>query len=667
MRLVHIFLLLIFIFGAGVGVRRYVFHLQQGSYPEKELPFTLESALEYRLTRILYETGSLPAHDSLVEAPEGINRRETYTVGAEYVYAALARALPESWSLTFRVRWISLLWFCVGLVAMACWVRQLSGSWIGGGAAGFLYAVGAAAVVRSTGQELSHENFALPLLLIHLACWAWSRRTAGWRSCLATALSAVFLAGAAATWDMIQFYLYLWMLGYAAASVRGGLYSDKPEFLRWLLHVSVLAAAGAWVPYMRAHDFLTSPLMWLAVAVALAGLPLCARIVGTRGKWIRLALLLLIPGVAWWWMGNGYEEAYGHFGELLAAKISFLNRKPADPALLTFSQRILWTPALNSATWRLTLALFPATLPLSLAAAFSLIHCPRACRKSEAIHLVFWFGTSLIAYVLFVRFHVFVAVFSSALIGCWLSASRRRGGLTRWMVMAVVCAGVALETTATLRHAGRWGRSGVEYLELDELLGWLAGGEADRRVVLANFGVSASVAAYAGCPIVLHPKFETKEARSRVEQYGECLFKGNEKTFRDWANQFGVEYYIHSRGEFSSQSPERQMRYFVNALNPPQDAAARFFEFEPDKLHWFHPVWKNRKYRVFRMVTERDEQRSLELGQQAYEWLCSGRLSQAEKCATEALKLFLDNEQAQQVLLHVASLKEQNVHFQPDE
>ncbi|MDD4736507.1 MAG: hypothetical protein PHP44_10445, partial [Kiritimatiellae bacterium] len=347
--------------------------------------------------------------------------------------------------------------------------------------------------------------------------------------------------------------------------------------------------------------------------------------------------------------------------------IHFLNRKPLDPALLTFSQRILWTPALNSATWRLTLALFPVTLPLSLAAAFSLIRCPGACRKSEAFQLVFWFGTSLIAYVLFVRFHVFAAVFSAALIGCWLGASRRFGALYRWMVMAVVCAGIALEATATLRHAGRWGRSGVEYLELDELLGWLGKGEADGRVVLANFGVSASVAAYAGCPIVLHPKFETEEARSRVEQYGECLFKGNEKTFRDWANQFGVEYYIHSRGEFSSQSPERQMRYFVNALNPPPDAAARLFEFEPAELRWFRPIWENRKYRVFRMVTEQDEQRSLQLGRQAYEWLCSGSLDRAEECATEALKLFLDNEQAQQVLLHAASLREQNVHFQSDE
>lgn len=646
-------------------MRRVVFAVQQHAYGSDEIPFTLESALEYRLTRILYETGSLPASDEKIEVPDGINRYETYTLGAEYVYAALSHILPHVWSLTGRVRWVALVWFCLGIIGMIYWVRNLSGSWSGGLAAGCLYAFSAAAVVRSTGQELSHENFALPLLLAHLACAARSELGVGWRVWVAAMMSAVFLAAAAATWDLIQFYLYLWMIGYAVRAIKGDLFADKSLFTRWMIHAIALWIAACFVPYLVVHSLVCSPLMMLSAAIALSGLMTFIGPGWFQGRWIRLGFFVLVLLVGCSMIG-GYSETYGHFGELLWAKIRFLNQKPENPLLLTFNQRILWTPALNSATWRLTFALFPATLLLSFAAVPGLIYRPGRCRKAETFRLVFWFLISLIAYVLFVRLHVYTAIFAAGLIGCWLGSAVWQRGIYRWLVGVLICAGIVAEARSMVRNAGGWGRSDVEYRALCELVDWLSK-KAAGNVVLANFGVSASVLAYADCPIVLHPKFETEKTRLRVAQYGACLFKGDEKAFRDWADRFGVDYYVYSKGEFSSICPERQMRYFVDALNPPPDAAARLFEYAPDKARWFRWVWGNRKYSVFDMVSSRDEQQSQVLGDQAYECLCSGRLQEAETYATEALKLFLYNEQAQQVLLHTASLREQNVNFQSDE
>jgi hypothetical protein len=162
---------------------------------------------------------------------------------------------------------------------------------------------------------------------------------------------------------------------------------------------------------------------------------------------------------------------------------------------------------------------------------------------------------------------------------------------------------------------------------------------------------------------VLHPKFEAEKIRQDVEQYGNMLFKASEKELRNWADRFGVEYYVYSMGEFASVHPERQMRYFVDALNPPPTASARMFEQKPDECRYFKPVWSNRKYRVFDMLTVEEELTGMELSAQAYESLCSGHLDVAQQLAEEALKLDIYNEQARQVIVHVTRLEEQGVQL----
>ncbi len=50
---------------------------------------------------------------------------------------------------------------------------------------------------------------------------------------------------------------------------------------------------------------------------------------------------------------------------------------------------------------------------------------------------------------------------------------------------------------------------------------------------------------------------------------GEQLFKGTEaEPFAIGRMTHGARYYVYAMGEFARESPELQMRYFVNALNP---------------------------------------------------------------------------------------------------
>lgn len=647
----------------GIGIRRHVVELQM---PDRgrPLPFTLESALQFRSIRALYTGQGLPAVDREIQIPGGVRTLAHDTVGAEYLVAALCHLFPAEITLTERVRWISVGWFCLGIPLMAAWVRRMTGSWEGGLFAAFFYAVSVAAVIRSTGHEISHENFALPLLLAHLALAAGPRAT-GRGGLLRMAGSALCLAAALATWDLVQFYVLLWGLAAVWRWLRAPHGAASPEAgAVWIRAGGVLAACVA-SPYLRAHATVLSPALaplWaLAAGMAVFGLS------GRRGRTAGFAafatclVLLLAAGSA------ASADAYGHFGSLLAAKIRFLNRKPADPALLTFDQRILWTPALHSANWTLFRFLFPYTGPLTAIA--TVVWFLRQ-RKEEAASIpnpeppLFCHWASIAVFFLFVRFCVFAALFAAAVLGVWAAWAVRRRGWKRWVSVVALATGGLAESGFVVHEAESLGSVPVLYPQLEEMGAWLKANVAPAPV-LANFQTSGFVLAYGRCPVVLHPKFESTEIRRRVRDYATHLFRGTERGLRDWAEGFGARYLVYSMGEFANQAPELTLRYMVDALEPPQDAPARGFEYGPGTMACFHLVWQNPKYRVFRIVASAEEETAGKLVAAARADFESGRLDDAERRAAMASKVNPCNREALEIVGRAASLRAQGFR-QPD-
>lgn len=651
---------LVALFAAGLGMRRAVLLAQFAAFG-RDLPFTLESALNFRRIEQVYADGRLTAVDRDIQYPDGVVVREADTVGSEYVQAALARLFPASVPLADRIRWIEASWFCLGIPLMALWLwwwkRSLWGSAV---AAGF-YAVALSSVMRSTGQEISHENFALPLLIGHFAFGALSsasgRRPAGWGAAL---VSSLLLAAALVTWDLVQFYVLVWSVALVARVVRGrdGAWDASKGVVPWV----VLVATGVVNPYLRAHGFLVSPAMLLSygalIAFAVKRAAASGRCRPAWGRPFALAGFALLPLMVIWLVPNPYGQSYGHFTDLLAAKVRFLNHKPWDPSRLTFDQRIMWVPALHSANWALTGMLFPVMLWLSLAAIPVLIR--RSSNHSDPClnQLLLLYVASLAAFVLFVRFHVYLAMASAGLLGGWAASAAARDGWKRWVVLGALVAGMTAEAVHVLRRPDQWGRTLVYYKEMGELVDWLRG-NAESRPVLANFGVSASILTYGKCPIVLHPKFESRAIRERVRAYGEALFKGTEKDLRDWADDHGARYYVYALGEFSDVAPGQQMRYFVNALNPPEDCPARMFEYAPETGTYFGYLWGNHKYRVFKIRTRADEALARRHAGEARAALERGDLDRAEERAVAALLLNPSDETAQDVVRHAGSLRDQ--------
>jgi hypothetical protein len=646
------------LFGLGLGVRRVVLDAQYVKLGV-DFPFTLESALHYRRVKMLHDTGSVPDHDPMVGAPEGVQVRSTYEFGSERIQSTLARMLPSSLSVGDRLRWIEAGWFCLGIPLLALWLWGWLGDWRAGLVGGALYAVSIAAVMRSTGHELSKENFALPLLLGHLALAARVAGRRGWSLHAWSAASAFVLGWSLWNWDLIQFYAGLWALYTAWQSLRRDWTRAPDVLVPWMWNAAALVVVGAASPYYRYHGFLLSLPLLLVYAVALrelAGRCLPARWQGRIRPW-QVAALGLLLGVGLSQLTR-YGAAYAHFGELVWAKLRFANVKPADPSLLTFEQRIMWVPALHSATWKLTLQLFPASLWLALMSAVAAVRVARRQTFPACPQLLFYFLASLVAFIFFVRFQVFLALFACALVGWWFARARRQGGLGFVLVAVLVGLGWMAEFARSVREPDRWGRGNVYYAEMVELTRWLREHVAP-DTVLANFGISGAIATYGKCAVVLHPKFEDPVIRDRVRTFGEHMFKGTELSLRDWAGEVGADYLVYGKGEFSERVPELQMRYFVDALKPDTNSPAWRFEFRPTGTKWFRHQWGNHKYSVYKILTQADEQAAIRHGRRAWAAWTARKLDEAESAAVEALQLNPDEPVAQEVLRQLGAQRRQ--------
>lgn len=195
------------------------------------------------------------------------------------------------------------------------------------------------------------------------------------------------------------------------------------------------------------------------------------------------------------------------------------------------------------------------------------------------------------------------------------------------------------------------------YRELEELNRWLRT-SIPGEPVLANFGVSGSILAYGGCPVVLHPKFEDPLIRHRVERYAELLFREDEDALRRWMDELGVRYLVYSMGKFYPHRVEYQMRYFVDAVDPWPGAPARYLERRPDGLSHFRLVWENRKYRVFRRLAEDDDVQAAAKAKEARRALERGALDEAERLALQALEFHAAEARALEVLRIAGALRD---------
>ena len=633
------------------------------------VPFTVESAMMYGYLRNFADGRAIAGVDPAL--PDMAHRRaaEQMSLNLEYVGGFLLRVkrffagrgergayedAPEESRLvrywfTAHIALAPALLFLLLLTLHLPWPLALGGA--------LLEVVSAAALGRYTGEDLLRGAFALPFLTAFLLCLVQTERSRRpvWRIALS---ASVFFAAAA--WDASQILIGAVALLEILRRLAGGAPSAKRRDL-WLLAHLALVLAALFLPYQRAHGAFFSPvLLWVLPGAWLLNWSDPAH---TRFR-KTLAILLLLGAAAWGILQIApFRDNYGHFGELLAAKIRFANQLPRDPARLTFDQRYLWTPELHSADWRLVRMLFPWALPLwaVLTAGVGAGRLIERVRHKHTMHFrrrfrfdARRFGVLTAgffpAFCLMARFRdmtaLFLALALPLTLALWMDGAAHRGAFRRWrywLGAALLFAAVALEWRNSV-HLRRGRPDGIAATA--ELIRVLRQSDLTGVVMLGDMQLSPLLKCYAGASILIQPKYELPEVRSLTREYLETFFNGSLKEFSEFCDRHNVDYVVvHLPAVLTPADVPYSYRYVANAVRLRRDSAAALMLRQAGRLRDFRPVALgkehelDRRYRVFRYVSPRDRNEAAHLAEQAQERFYAGKTRSAARLVRRAWRL----------------------------
>jgi hypothetical protein len=638
------------------------------------VPFTIESAIMYSYAHDVATGKGIPEYDQKLVGMENYKVSEQISLGMEYFLGWGYRLKNLFWDsrengkkmrspyeddpdftnwLRFQIRlWTSwttgfiFLW----LIFMRCpWYFALFG--------GLVHSFSPAAIARYTGQDLVRGQFSLPLITgtFMMAYWTLTKPKR-WKF-LVLGLIA-FLA--ISTWDMTQICFGLWALVELIRILAGGVGNKKRRHV-WLVIFIAMVLAGILVPYHRAHHLLLSPtvLILLPTVIVCYSLP---HSYSLKKRWAMLALSFVAFVVIWKIavaVGD-FGGNYGHFGELLKAKLAFWNVKPAKPDLLSFDARVLWTPSMQSATWLDAKMLFPGAGYCLLLALLVLL-----CMKRGRFMLRQHLGRSLfplimtclyfIGFVYIYRYHVFAILFmtlSVAFLCADLARVFRSKTVTGVLIMLALI-GVVLEVKMTYRLERKYLIDG--YLkETCGLIKWFRQEGVENQPMLADFGLSPMLKAYCQSKILLQPKYELKQNRDNYQRFVNTVYHGTEVDMNKFCSDTKMDFFIFDRG-YGPHAPLHiySPRYFAAAYKIKRETPSHQFFFQPDKSRWFYRIeppaafaFTKPKYSVFRVITPEQRMDSMKLTFKGMQALQEGKRKTARKCAKMAFYLDPNSDQA---------------------
>ncbi len=583
--------------------------------------FTLESALLFRYARLSMEN-KIPLIDKKVEYPDGVNPKEYFSLGGGIVLGKIYKLYRRIYDIDFEtfhryavpayfVIFSVLVVFIIGVVlSRDPFLALIMAFW---------YGVSIPAVIRSTGQEFMRENFALPLIFCHVGAFLLAlknhKKFLFW-------VSGGFLSLAWCLWDMTHLYIYAMSLYLIFTKLKS---SYLIGVFVPLLFVSFLN------PYLRFHSaYLSVPIIFMGVLIVCAGF-----FNTSKPKTNLVSRLLLFVFISLIIMKfTSYGADYGHFSELLLAKLRFLNKKPLDPSKLSFMMRVLWVPALHSPTFLQVAKYFGCILFVGFVSSFLLLYKGEV--SSWEKYIIFFASTFSILYMFFFRVHVYVAFFCVLTLVVWCRIKNKK---LKMFSLLFLCGLSFLECGRTFAFQEYMGR-GVDYKSLGSLIQWLNESVEPESPVLTSFTLAGPIVSYTDCSVVLQPKFEKENSRNKYRDFLTALFSKDESCFYDFATKYGAKYFVYQKGTSWSRSIYSPA-YFV-AANEAQtkDALVTRFEGSLTALRKFRLVYENFRYKVFKISTPEDILKAEQLFLEGEKHMLSANYIEAEACLKKSVEYY---------------------------
>jgi hypothetical protein len=573
--------------------------------------YPAEAALQFRWAQELALQGRLLPVDYRAQWPEGLRFGVDITPVMEHTAAFVWRSLPWRPASFFD---FSILFVAAvsSLTVVLSWVAV---RWLGGGAAGAAVAAFLAAfhpwalerVIRNFGRE----NFALVWVVTPLVClfvlWHRARRQVRARE-VAALLAVSFLAQALAfaSWHMAR-PLFELHSGVLLAAALAGVWTAHER--RWL-QAWFLSTVPLWLglPVLRSRGYALTPNI---VALTLLALGL-----GFARTW-RRRLAVAGSVVVAWLAAHEFAVPAGdsHITELLAARLAHGFVKPADPARLSPEARLMWIEAFNAPSAADLVAYAGPLLIVGALVAW-------LARRRFAVRLrrdAGWSGLALVlcawaaAWLTFDRLVVFFAFGIAVALGLLLSEALK----SRWRAWAaaatlLLCCAVGAQTVGATpaQRLHQWLAQRLaarrtplfqnRLADTRDLLRWLAANTSHDDVVVAWFGLSSQIYAYADRPVVVQSKFENPSVRPKAIALARALY-GPPAELAGYCRRYGARYVVYEAPMVLQRGPE-SYRYVGGVQRIPTTSTVARMHFWPYDLDDFRLVYQNRGFRIFRYL-----------------------------------------------------------------
>ncbi len=684
------------------------------------MPYTIESAMMFAYASDIAEGRGVPVHDKrlayLPDVPPyaQMNMALEWLLGWSYKAKCLIfpPEKPTANELRFQdnpdfaafTAWNVRLWtaFIPGLIFL--WLALLrTPLWLAF-AGGMLHAVAASAIARATGQDIVRGDLCIPLILLSMVL-AYSYYIKPFRWKLIALFISVFLCFIA--WDLSQLLFASWA-GYEILRILCGGNPTRKRQKVWIVIFLAIALNALFVPFNVTYGLIMSPFFCILMPLTL--IMMFYKRKGILASWNfpyvqRILLFGIALGCLWTFHAvfvdnPGYRANYSHFSEAMKAKWEFKNIKPSDPSKLSYDARMMWTPSMHSATWKIAVTFFPSFgslpffaskdapslirqvwnyTPVSIALLYLLIiigglftplrtallrDIPRS-----ALPLLFLSGF-IIGFIFIVRYHEFVIIFLALSLPLTVQSvlhglrtgykpKNRIALIFRILVVSLAILAVLVELYASLGGRQRAYSADVYLKNTSELIEWFRREDMRGQTVLANFTTGPMLMAYCGTNIVLQPQFGMEPIRRPVEEYLNILYHKDERAMSEFCTRYGAKYIIYDHGTLGSLHPYSSA-YIANAVNISRRSPAYRMRYEANKMTDFYPVRPPKdlaslsvKYTVFRVVSFDDKMESIKYLMRANRALKNRNIKETVSNLKTALNLDPGSEDARDLFIRL--------------